>query len=155
MASSTVKAIPDGMHTITPHIICANAPAAMDWYARALGAQELVRLMGPNGKLMHGLMSIGDSKLMLMEEMAECQATGPLALKGTPVTLHLYVDDVDAAFGRAVEAGAAVRMPPTDMFWGDRYSVITDPSGHCWAIATHKQDLSEDEIKANMAKQCG
>ena len=155
MASSTVQAIPPGLHTITPHLICADAPAAMDWYARAFGAKELKRLMGPNGKLMHGLISIGDSKVMLMEETQECGAVGPLSLKGTPVTLHMYVQDVDSAFGRAVEAGAQVRMPPTDMFWGDRYAVVTDPSGHSWAIATHKQELSDDEIKANMATQCG
>ena len=155
MANSTVQAVPAGMHTLTPHLICANATEAMDWYARAFGAEELARLLGPDGKLMHGRMRIGDAQFMLMEEFPDHQALGPQSLKGTPVGLHLYVEDADAAFAKAVEAGATVRMPPADMFWGDRYGALTDPYGHSWAVATHKQDLTDEEIKANMATQCG
>ncbi len=153
---STVKKIPDGMHSVTPHMVCAGASAALDFYKKAFGAVELSRLPGPDGKLMHASFRIGDSTIMLGDECPEWGALGPLALKGSPVTIHLYVEDVDAAFAQAVGAGATVKMPVSDMFWGDRYGVVTDPFGHQWSLATHTRDLTHEEIaKAGQEACCG
>jgi uncharacterized glyoxalase superfamily protein PhnB len=149
---SNVKPIPDGMHTITPHLVCADASAAIAFYQKAFGAVEMFRLPGPDGKLMHGSVRIGDSTVMLADEFPQCGSQGPLALKGTPVTLHLYVNDADAAFKRAVDAGATVRMPLEDMFWGDRYGVVTDPFGHSWSIATRQREVTQEEMQAAMKK---
>ncbi|MFP5390962.1 MAG: VOC family protein [Gammaproteobacteria bacterium] len=154
-AKAAAKPIPEGMHSITPMLVCANASAAIDWYVRALGAVELSRLPGPDGQIMHAQLRIGDSHLMLTDECPAHGAFGPGALKGSPVTLHLYVEDVDSAFARAVEAGASVRMPVSDMFWGDRYGLLADPFGHMWSLATHLQDLTPDQIRANFEKMCG
>lgn len=153
MAQPHVKPIPDGMHTITPHLVCRNAAAAITFYQKAFGAVELARLPGPQGKLMHALLSIGDSPFMLVDEFPEWGAMGPQSLKGSPVTIHLYVEDVDAAVERAVAAGAKLTMPVADMFWGDRYGTIEDPFGHRWSIATHIRDMSPEEIQA-AAKEC-
>ncbi len=148
MATPTVSPIPNGMHSLTPHLICANAAAAIDYYRTAFGAVELSRLPGPDGKLMHAMLRIGDSVLMLVDEAPQ------LGLHGTksPVLIHLYVDDVDATVAGAVEAGARITMPVADMFWGDRYGRIEDPFGHGWSIATHQRDVSESEMQAAMAK---
>lgn len=143
---SRVRAIPEGMHSLTPHLICRGAAEALDFYARAFGAVELVRLPGPDGRLMHATLRIGDANLMLVDEMSEWGALGPLALGGTPVTLHLYVDDVDASFQRAVAAGATPKVPPADMFWGDRYGQVIDPYGHRWSIATHVRDVPPEQM---------
>lgn len=151
---SSVKPIPDDMHTLTPHLVCAGAAAAIDFYVKAFDAIELARLPAPNGKLMHAMVKIGDSPLMLFDEAPEWGSRGPQTLKGTPVILHLYVKDVDAAMAQAVAAGATVTMPATDMFWGDRYGQITDPFGHQWSLATHIRDVSPEEMQAEMAKQC-
>ena len=151
---SSVKPIPDDMHTLTPHLVCAGAAAAIDFYVKAFNAVELVRLPGPNGKLMHAMVKIGDSPLMLFDEAPEWGSRSPQTLKGTPVILHMYVKDVDAAMAQAVAAGATVTMPATDMFWGDRYGQITDPFGHQWSLATHIRDVSPEEMQAEMAKQC-
>ncbi|WP_018604883.1 VOC family protein [Uliginosibacterium gangwonense] len=150
----TVSPIPEGMHSLTPHIVCRDASAAMDFYVRAFGAVEQARLPGPDGKLMHGMMKIGDSSLMLVDENPEWNMNSPLALGGTPVTLHLYVVDVDAAIARAVKAGAVLKMPAADMFWGDRYGQVRDPFGHTWSIATHIRDMSPDEIQAASKLAC-
>jgi uncharacterized glyoxalase superfamily protein PhnB len=147
---SKVKAIPDGMHSLTPHLVCRDAAAAIDFYGRAFGAIELFRLPGPDGRLIHACVRIGDSQLFLVDEMPEHGALGPQALKGTPVTLHLQVEDADAAFARAMRAGAMVTMPLADMFWGDRYGRVTDPFGHSWSIATHVRDVSSDDMVAAM-----
>ena len=147
---STVRPIPEGMHAITPHLVCADAAAAIDFYVRAFGAVESIRMPGPNGKLMHASIRIGDSNVMLVDEAPEWGALGPLSLKGSPVTLHHYVTDVDAAFAKAVAAGATVMMPVADMFWGDRYGVVVDPFGHKWALATHVEDLTPEQIAAKM-----
>ena len=147
---SKVKAIPDGMHSLTPHLVCRDAAAAIDFYGRAFGAVELFRLPMPNGKLMHACVRIGDSQLFLVDEMPEHGAHGPQALKGTPVTIHLQVEDADAAFARAMRAGAMVTMPLADMFWGDRYGRVTDPFGHSWSIATHVRDVRPEEMVAAM-----
>ena len=152
MANPASKPIPDGMHTLTPHIVCEGASAAIDFYKKAFNAEELARLPGPNGKIMHAAIRIGDSVMMLMDDFPEWGSLGPKALKGTPVTLHLYVNDVDAAMKQAVAAGAQVTMPVADMFWGDRYGQVVDPCGHRWSIATHKFDLTPQEVQENMAK---
>ncbi len=152
--NNTVSAIPEGMHSLTPHIVCRDANAAMDFYIRAFGAVDLGRLPGPDGKLMHGMMQIGDSSLMLVDENPDWQMNSPLALGGTPVTLHLYVADADAALAQAVKAGATLTMPATDMFWGDRYGQVRDPFGHIWSIATHIRDVSPEEILAASKLGC-
>src|SRR5690349_10693582 len=126
---SDVNPVPEGMHTITPHLICDGAAKAMEFYKKAFGATELMKLESPDGRLMHGRILIGDSMLMLVDEMPDCGALAPGALKGSPVTIHLQVEDVDATFAQAVAAGATVKMPPADMFWGDRYSCLLDPFG--------------------------
>lgn len=141
--------IPQGMHSVTPHLICAGAAKAIEFYRQAFGAQEVARLPGPDGRLMHAAVKIGDSHVMLVDEMPEWGALGPRSLKGSPVTLHLYVDDVDAFVARAVKAGAKVTMPVADQFWGDRYGKLEDPFGHHWSVATHVRDVSmEDAQKA-------
>lgn len=151
---STVQPIPEDMHTLTPHLVCAGAAAAIDFYVKAFDAVELARLPGPNGKLMHAMVKIGDSPLMLFDEVPEWGSRSPLTLKGTPVIIHMYVRDVDAAIAQAVAAGATLTMPATDMFWGDRYGQITDPFGHQWSLATHTRDVSFEEMQAEMGKQC-
>lgn len=152
---STVQPIPQGMSTLTPHLICRGAAEAMDFYVKAFGAVDLARLPGPDGRLMHGMVRIGDSHVFLMDEAPEWGSLGPQSLNGTPIVLHLYVADVDAAFAQAVAAGAKAVMPPTDMFWGDRYSQVDDPFGHRWSIATHVRDATPEEIAAAAAKGCG
>lgn len=149
-----VEPIPKDMHTITPHLVCAGAADAIDFYVKAFGAVEAARLPGPDGKLMHGMVRIGDSALMLVDENAEWGALGPKALGGTAVTIHLYVDNADAVFERAVAAGATAKMPVTEMFWGDRYGVLIDPFGHSWSVATHVRDATPEEMRAAMEKDC-
>ena len=155
MTPTHAKPIPDGMHTLTPHLVCRNAAEAIAFYGKAFGAVELSRLPGAEGKLMHAMVRIGDSSLMLVDEFPDCGAFGPQSLNGSPVTIHLYVTDVDATVERAVTAGAKVTMPVSDMFWGDRYGRIEDPFGHQWSIATHIRDLSPQEIQAAAATFCG
>lgn len=150
MSSPTVKPIPDGMHSLTPYLICANAADAIAFYTKAFNAVEQVRLPGPGGKVMHASLKIGDSVLMLTDEWPEHRSFGPKTLNGSPVTIHLYVEDVDASFKQAVEAGATVTMPVSDMFWGDRYGQIQDPFGHNWSLATHKRDLTPEQIQQGM-----
>lgn len=155
MANAAVKPIPEGMHSLTPHLVCAGAAGAIEFYKKAFGAVEVARLPGPAGKLMHANVRIGDSALMLVDESPECGMLGPKALKGSPVVVHLYVDDVDATVARAVAAGAKITMPVADMFWGDRYGQLEDPFGHRWSVATHTRDLSPEEIRQGMAKMAG
>ena len=145
-----VKSIPEGFHTVTAHLVIKGAGAAADWYKKALGAEELYRMPGPGGTVMHAEMRVGDSTIMLGEEMPERGSKGPKSLGGSPVVLHIYVPDADTAFDRAVKAGAKVVLPLTDMFWGDRYGQIEDPYGHRWSIATHKEDVSPDEMTKRM-----
>ncbi len=148
-----VKPVPEGMHTVTPHLTCAGAADAIDFYKRAFNAQEIARLKGPDGKLMHGMIRIGDSTVMLVDEYPDCGSFGPKSLKGSPVTIHLYVEDVDAFVQRAVDAGAKVTMPLADMFWGDRYCRLDDPFGHHWSVATHIRDATPAEMQEAMRKQ--
>ena len=152
--NTTVQPIPEGMHSLTPHIVCRDAPAAMDFYIRAFGARDGGRLAGPDGKLMHGMLWIGDSALMLVDENPKWGMSSPQLLKGTPVVLHLYVEKVDAALTRAVEAGATLTMPAADMFWGDRYGQVRDPFGHAWSIATHIRDVSPEDVLAASKTGC-
>jgi uncharacterized glyoxalase superfamily protein PhnB len=143
------KPIPDGFHTLAPHIVVQDAAKAIEFYKKAFGAQEITKLMTPDGKgVMHAQLKIGNSMLMLGGEFPPT-CLSPKSRGGTSVTLHLYVENADAAFDRAVKAGCTVKMPLTDQFWGDRYGVTEDPFGHQWSLATHKQDLSEQQIAAN------
>ena len=146
----SIQAIPEGMHSLTPHIVCADANSAIDFYRKAFDAVELARMPGPDGKLMHGMVRIGDSMLMLAEEMPAMGSFGPHALKGSPVFLHLYVPDVDASMRKAADAGCTVTMPATDMFWGDRYGQLSDPYGHRWSLATHTRDVTPAEMQEAM-----
>lgn len=148
--ASSVKSIPDGMRTVTPHLICAGASDAIEFYKKAFGAIELSRLAGPNGLLMHASIRIGDSTVMLVDEMPQCGGLGPNALNGSPVVIHLYVDDVDTVMAQASTAGAEVTMPAQDMFWGDRYGQLLDPFGHKWSVATHVRDVGPEEMQQAM-----
>ena len=148
MSAPAVKPIPEGMHSLTPHLICAGAADAIKFYTEAFGAVEQFRLPGPEGKLMHACVKIGDSMLMLVDEMAGCSMLGPRALKGAPVAIHLYVPNVDAVVAQAVAAGARITMPAADMFWGDRFAQLEDPFGHRWSVATHQRDVPMEEMQA-------
>jgi len=149
---SKVKPIPDGMHSVTPHLICAGAADAIEFYKKAFNAVEEGRLAGPQGRLMHAMIRIEGSAVMLVDEMPEWRALGPKSLKGSPVTIHLYVEHVDAFVKRAVDAGAKITMPLDDMFWGDRYCKLEDPFGHHWSVATHIRDVSPEEMRKAMQK---
>lgn len=155
MATTQVNPVPPGMHTVTPHIVCAGAARAIEFYQKAFGATEEARLPGPDGKLMHAMIRINGSAVMLVDENPEWGMLGPKSLKGTPVTIHLYVDDADAFVARAEKAGAKVTMPVADMFWGDRYGKIEDPFGHHWSVGTHVRDVSMEEAQQAMRKMAG
>jgi PhnB protein len=145
-----VKPIPDGYHTVTPYLVIKNAAAALDFYKKAFGATELMRFPGPGGILVHAEIKIGDSPIMLADEMPGMPHHSPLHFGRTPVSILLYVTDVDALFDRAVAAGAKVQQPVKDQFYGDRAGTIQDPYGHVWTIATHKEDVSMEEMKKRM-----
>jgi len=142
-----VKAVPTGFHTLTPHLTVRDADKALEFYKNALGAEILHVARMPDGKVMHAALRIGDSMLMLNEEMPEYGGLSPLAVGGTGVTIHIYTDGVDEAFDRAVSAGAKVAMPLMDQFWGDRYGMVVDPFGHKWSIAAHTKDMSPEEMQ--------
>jgi PhnB protein len=141
-----VKPIPDGYHTVTPYLIVRSADRAIDFYKRAFGARELMRMTGAAGKVMHAELKIGDSIVFLADEFPERGHRSPESLGGAGGSIFLYVRDVDAAFKRAVDAGARVVRPLADMFWGDRYGQLADPFGHEWGLGTHKEDLTPREI---------
>ncbi len=146
--TTKAKPIPDGFHTITPCLTIRDAARAIEYYKKAFGARELVRMPSPDGKrIMHAELKIGDSLLMICDECPEMGARSPQALGGTPAALHLYVENVDQTFDQAVRAGAEPIMPVMDMFWGDRYGKLRDPFGHEWGLATHQRDLTPDEMK--------
>ncbi len=150
----SVKPVPDGMHTVTPFLVCDGASDAIAFYTRAFGATELMRLPTPDGKLLYAAIRIGDSVVMLNDEFPGMGSLGPKSRQGTSVTIHLFVDDADAWFARAVKAGATIKMPLEDMFWGDRYGLIEDPFGHSWSIATHLHDLTPEEVQAAARAAC-
>jgi len=143
----TTSRVPEDFHTITPHLVVRGVADAISWYTRAFGANELLRHKGPDGeRIMHAELLLGDSRFFVVDEYPE-HAPSPLALGGTPVTLHLYVENVDALFDRAVDAGATELMPVQDTFWGDRYGMLLDPYGHRWSIASRLEDLSPQQLK--------
>jgi PhnB protein len=150
MNPSQVKPIPDGMHSVTPHLVCAGVADAIEFYTRAFDAVETVRLPGPQGKIMHAAIRIGDSVVMLTDEFPGHGSFGPRALKGSPVVIHLYVANADEFAARAVAAGAKLTMPVTEMFWGDRYGQFEDPFGHRWSVGTHVRDVTPEEMKQAM-----
>ena len=143
---------PHGMNVLSPHLVCDGAADAIDFYKRAFGAEEMVRLAGPDGRLMHASIKVCGCSVMLVDENKNYGMLSPKSLNGTPVTLHLFVADVDAFMARAVEAGAVVTMAVADMFWGDRYGVIEDPFGHQWSVATHMRDLTPEQMMEEMKK---
>ncbi len=150
--ANKVQAVPEGMHTVTPHLVCDGAAKAIDFYKEAFGAIEVMRVPAPDGRLMHGAVRIGDSLVMLADNMMGSR--DPKSLKGTPVVLHLQVGNADAFFDRAVKAGARVEIPLQDMFWGDRYGVVSDPFGHHWSIATHVRDVDMETLTKAAAETC-
>jgi PhnB protein len=146
--------IPPGREGPIPHLVCNPCADAIEFYKRAFGAEEVARIPAPDGRrIMHAEVLLDGKPLYLVDDFPECcggKASSPQALGGTPVTIHRYVPDCDAAVRRAEQAGATVNMPPTDMFWGDRYGVVVDPFGHTWSFATHMRDLTPDEISTGM-----
>ncbi len=144
--SKKVDFCPKGYHTVTPYLILRDAAKAIDFYKAAFGAEETFRMPGPDGKVMHAELKIGDSMVMLGEEMPKMGATSPQTVNGTTMGLFLYVKDVDTAFNRATTAGAKVEMPLQNMFWGDRYGKLKDPFGHSWSMATHIEDVPPQEM---------
>jgi PhnB protein len=148
-----VKAIPDGYYSLTPYLVIKGAAEAIEFYKKAFGASEILRMPGPGGRLMHAEVKIGNSVLMLADENPERGHLSPASRGGNTSSVMLYTDDVDATFKKAVAAGAKSQSEPTDMFWGDRMANLTDPFGHSWAIATHKEDVSPEEMEKRMATQ--
>ena len=138
---------PAGYHSVTPSLVVRDAARAIEFYARAFGAEEVERMTGPDGTVMHAEIRIGDSIVMLGEESEQWGSRSPLSTNGNPGSLHIYVDDADAAFARALEAGATVKYPLEDAFWGDRYGKVTDPFGHEWGLATRVKTLSREEME--------
>ena len=142
-----VKPIPDGYHAVTPYLIVDGATAAIDFYARAFGAREICRLVAPGGRVGHAEIRIGDSHLMLADEFPEMEAVSPKKGGGHAVSLLLYVDDVDAVFRRAIAAGAKEQKAVADQFYGDRSGTLVDPFGHVWSVATHRADVTPEEME--------
>lgn len=149
--ATRVKPIPEGFHTATPYLYVRSAARAIEFYKQAFGASEMVRMPGPNGTVGHAEIKIGDSPIMLADENPHVGARSPEAVGGSPVSNLLYVEDVDAVFNKAVAAGAKVLRPVTDQFYGDRSGGVSDPFGHLWYIATHKEDVSPEEMRKRAA----
>jgi PhnB protein len=145
--AKSAQAIPQGYHTVTPSIVVAGAAKALDFYKKAFGAEELSRFPGPDGSIMHASFKIGDSIIMMGDEMPEQGGRGPKSIGGSPVSFFVYGENVDAAWKRAVDAGAKVVMPLADQFWGDRTGCLEDPFGHKWWLAQRIQDLSPEELR--------
>jgi PhnB protein len=149
-----VKPIPDGYHSVTPYLICDGAADAIEYYKKAFGATELFR-MDHEGKVGHAELKIGDSPIMLADEYPQMGYRSPKALGGTPVSIMIYVPDVDTVYQQAIDAGATVVKPLQDQFYGDRSGTVTDPFGHVWTVATHKEDVSMEEMNRRMASAHG
>lgn len=148
--ATKVKAIPDGYHTITPYLSVKGAAAALEFYKKAFGAEELYRMPGPDGKVAHAEVQLGNSRIMLADEFPEMGSKSPVSLGGSPVGLMLYVDDVDAVAKRAISAGAKVERAVENQFYGDRSGTFVDPFGHKWTIATHVEDVTPEEMERRM-----
>ena len=157
METKQVKPIPDGYHAITPYLSIAGAAGAIEFYKKAFGARERLRMAGPDGKIGHAELEIGDSLIMLADEFAPLEFLSPKARGGTTVSLHLYVEDCDAVIAAAAAAGAKVTRPAKDQFYGDRSGTVVDPFGHMWNVSTHKEELSQEELarRAEKAMQEG
>jgi len=149
--TNRVKPIPEGYHTATPYLIIKDAARAIEFYKKAFGATELMRMAQPDGRIGHAEIRIGDSPIMLADEFPEMGHRSPQSLGGSPVSILLYVEDVDALFNQAVSAGAKVQRPVQDQFYGDRIGGVTDPFGHVWYIATHKEEVSPEEMRKRAA----
>jgi PhnB protein len=151
-----VRPIPEGYHSVTPYLVVNEAARAIDFYQRAFGAKKIMQMQGPAGKIAHAELKIGDSMIMVSDEMPGNDVRSPKSLGGCSVGMFLYVENVDSVFKQAQSAGAKVVTPVSDMFWGDRYGKLTDPFGHSWSIATHKENVSPQEMekraKESMAK---
>jgi PhnB protein len=152
---ANVKPIPDGYHSVTPYLIIKGAADAIDFYKKAFGATELFRMPAPGGKVGHAEIKIGDSPIMLADESPEMGYVGPGTLGGTPVTIMIYVEDVDTVFNQAIGAGGEQVKPLQDQFYGDRSGTLKDPFGHVWHVATHKEDVSPEEMDKRMAAAGG
>lgn len=153
--TKSLNYIPAGFHTLTPHLIIKDAGKAIEFYKQAFGAEELTRMPMPDGRIMHACLRIGDSTLFLADEFPEHNCgLSPQTLQKAHATMHLFVEDVDRAYQRALNAGAQVLMPPQDMFWGDRYGLLVDPFGQPWSLATHKEELTPEQIKERMVQGC-
>ena len=145
--ASKVRSIPEGFHTLTPSLVVHDARKAIEFYKKAFGAEEVMVMRTPDGQhIMHSELKIGNSRIFVNDEFPGWHIQSPRSLKGSTTVVHIYAEDVDAAFDRAVKAGAKATMPVADMFWGDRYGSLTDPFGHSWGIATHKEDPTPEEI---------
>jgi PhnB protein len=153
--ANTVKAIPDGYHSVTPYLSISGAAAAIDFYKKAFGAVELFRMEQPDGKIGHAEIKIGDSPIMLADEYPEMNSVGPKTLGGTSVSLLIYVEDVDTVFKTAIEAGAQEQRPVEDKFYGDRMGSLIDPFGHVWHVGTHVEDVSPEEMEKRAAAAHG
>jgi PhnB protein len=150
-----IKPVPEGHHTITPHLVVKGASEAIEFYKQAFAAEEIRRLPGPDGKsIIHAEIKIGDSRLFLVDEFPDMGCVAPKSSGGSPVAIHLFVEDVDSVFKAALAAGAKERMPVADMFWGDRYGRLVDPFGHEWSVATHKEDLTPEELRRRAQTAC-
>lgn len=145
--STKTKAVPEGFHTLTPYLVVRDAPKAVEFYKKAFGAEVRSIHYTPDGKIMNADLKIGDSVLLMAEEFPTMKSLSPQSLGGSSVSIHIYAEDVDARFNQAVAAGATVVMPVMDMYWGDRFGQLADPFGHRWSVATHIEDLSDDEIQ--------
>jgi PhnB protein len=151
-----VKRIPEGFHTVSPHLTVRDGAKMIDFYTRAFGAKEIRRSLAPDGTtLLHAEFQIGDSRVFLNGEVPQMDLVCPLERKGTSVVIHLYVEDVDSLYRQAVDAGAKVVMPLADQFWGDRYGVVEDPSGHRWSMASHIEDRTQEQIRKASAEMFG
>jgi len=153
--TANVKPIPDGYHVVTPYLSIKGAASAIDFYKQAFGAKEIMRVPMPGGNIGHAEIAIGDSRIMLADEFPDMNFRGPKSIGGSPVHLHVYVEDVDARFDQAVKAGAKVLRPVADQFYGDRSGSLEDPFGHVWHLATHKEDVSPAETARRAAAQKG
>jgi PhnB protein len=150
MPKSKATPVQPNLHDAIPHLVCAGAAKAIDFYKKAFGAEEVSRLPDPDRKLMHAAITINGAQVFLTDEMLEYGVPGPKTLKGSPVFIHLTVKDVDAFAKRAVKAGVKITMPIADMFWGDRYGQLEDSFGHRWSVATHLKDMTAEETKKAM-----
>jgi PhnB protein len=151
----SVSPVPTGYHNVTPYLVVDGAAAALAWYTKAFNAREMMRLAAPGEKIGHAEIEIGDSRIMLADEAPAHNAKAPGAFGGSPISLHLYVPDVDAVVARATAAGATVKSPPENKFYGDRQGTVLDPFGHTWHISTHIEDVTNTEIERRMRAMTG